>query len=122
MRRTEFMLLVEKALRKIPSEFRKALDNVEIVVEDWPDPDLVEEMTGERDEVLYGLYQGVPLPERGAWYGNSTPDVIVLYRKALETDFASREELAREIEVTLVHEIAHYFGFDETQLEEYGYD
>ena len=107
---------------RIPAEFRKALDNVEIVVQDRPDPDLLEEAAEERDAVLYGLYQGVPLPQRGAEYGNVAPDVIVLYRKPLEEDFPKRKDLIREIEVTLVHEIAHYFGFDEDHLEEYGYD
>src|SRR3972149_6683504 len=78
--------------------------------------------TGDPDEVLYGLYIGTPLPDRGADYGNTTPDVIALYRGPLEEDFPDREELIYEIEVTLVHEIAHYFGFAEEILERYGYD
>lgn len=122
MRRAEFMSLMEIALSRIPAQFREALRNLEIVVEDRPDPDLVEEVTGDRQESLYGLYHGVPLPERGASYGNTLPDVIVLYRKALEEDFPDKEELLREIEVTLVHEIAHYFGFGEDEVERYGYD
>jgi predicted Zn-dependent protease with MMP-like domain len=122
MSRAGFTRLVEAALERIPDEFRLAMENVQIVVEDWPDPALMEEVTGDPDEVLYGLYTGTPLPDRGADYGNTTPDVIALYRGPLEEDFPDREELIYEIEVTLVHEIAHYFGFDEETLERYGYD
>lgn len=122
MDRTEFRRLVEEALTRIPDEFRLAMDNLQIVIEDWPDPAVMEDVTGDPDEVLYGLYSGTPLPDRGADYGNTTPDVITLYQGPLEDDFPDREELRHEIEVTLVHEIAHYFGFDEDVIERYGYE
>ncbi|MFZ5875828.1 MAG: metallopeptidase family protein [Nitrospirota bacterium] len=122
MTREEFTRLVSTALERIPDEFRMAMQNVQVVVEDWPDPSLMEEVTGDPDDVLYGLYAGTPLPDRTADYGNTTPDVITLYQGPLEEDFPDREELLYEIEVTLVHEIAHYFGFDEDTVERYGYD
>jgi predicted Zn-dependent protease with MMP-like domain len=122
MMREEFKRLVSAALERIPDEFRMAMQNVQVVVEDWPDASLMEEVTGDPDEVLYGLYTGTPLPERTADYGNTTPDVITLYQGPLQEDFPDREELIYEIEVTLVHEIAHYFGFDEDTIERYGYD
>jgi predicted Zn-dependent protease with MMP-like domain len=122
MNRAEFRRLVEEALTRIPDEFRLAMHNLQIVIEDWPDPAVMEDVTGDPDEVLYGLYSGTPLPDRGADYGNTTPDVITLYQSPLEEDFPDREELRHEIEVTLVHEIAHYFGFDEDMIERYGYE
>jgi predicted Zn-dependent protease with MMP-like domain len=122
MTREEFDALVQSALQTIPQEFRDALENVQIVVEDWPDPDLMQEVTGDRTQVLYGLFTGRPLPERhfDDW-GDLTP-VIHIFRKPLEEDFTDPEELAREVATTLAHEVAHYLGFDEETLERYGYD
>ena len=122
MKRREFDSLVKRALGNIPHEFQKALDNIQIVVDDWPDPQMTEEVTGDRDEVLYGLFTGRPLTERLSSDWGDLPALIHIFRKPLEEGFADPEDLAREIEVTLVHEIAHYLGFDEETLERYGYD
>ncbi len=122
MKRAGFDDLVEKALDRIPQIFRDAMHNIEIVVEDWPDPDLMEEVTGDRDEVVYGLFTGKPLPLHSVGDWGELPGLIYLYRGPLEEDFPNPEDLAREIEITLVHEIAHYLGFDEDILAEYGYD
>ena len=122
MKRQAFVKLVQLALDRIPEEFQAALKNLAIVISDHPSPKIMKEMTDGPDETLYGLYQGVPLPERGADYSGTTPDVIILYQKPLEEDFPNRRDLIREIETTLVHEIAHYFGFGEEVLERYGYD
>ncbi len=122
MNRSDFDALVYKALGKIPQPFLDAMDNLAIVVEDWPDPDLMEETTGDPDEVIYGLFSGVPLPERSIEDRADLPAVIHLYRGPLEEDFSDAAELEREVEITLVHEIAHFMGFDEEILAEYGYD
>jgi len=122
MKRQTFAKLVQLALDRIPEEFQAALKNLAIVISDHPSPKIIKEMTDGPDETLYGLYQGVPLPERGADYAGMTPDVIILYQKPLEEDFPNRRDLIREIETTLVHEIAHYFGFGEETLKRYGYD
>jgi len=121
MKRCEFDELVTSALERIPPQFREALQNVQILVEDWPDPDLMEEVTGDRNEVVYGLFTGRPLPERSFGDWGDLPAVIYLYRKPLEEDFPEAKSLAREVEITLVHEIAHYMGFDEEILRKYGY-
>jgi len=121
MKRKAFDALVRRALDRIPRRFREAMNNIEIVVEDWPDPELMEEVTGERDAVLYGLFTGRPLPLQTAGDWGELPGLIFLYRGPLEEDFPDEEELAREIEITLAHEIAHYMGFDEDTLKEYGY-
>lgn len=122
MKRGDFDSLVKRALQRIPREFQEALENIQIVVDDWPDPELMEEVTGDRDEMLYGLFTGTPLTQRSFGDWGDLPPVIHIYREPLEEDFADPDELAREIEITLVHEIAHYLGFDEETLQRYGYD
>jgi predicted Zn-dependent protease with MMP-like domain len=122
MKRSEFDRLIKEALRKIPQQFRDAMENVEVVVEDWPDPALMEEVTGDPDEVLYGLFTGTPLPERHFDDWGNLPALIHIYQKPLEEDFPNRGELVREIEIALAHEIAHFMGFDEDTLREYGYE
>ena len=99
---------VRHALDSLPSELREAMSNVEIVVEDEnrDDPD------------LYGLYLGIPLPERHD-YAGVLPDKIAIYRLPLEAEFGhDRELLEDEIRVTVLHEIAHHFGIDEDRLGE----
>ena len=122
MKRSEFEALVQGSLDRIPEKLQAALKNIAIVVEDHPGPE-AELLDDEGDNgALYGLYQGIPLPERGTDDSGTSPDLIFLYQKNLEADFPDRNDLSREIEVTVVHEIAHYFGFDEETLERYGYD
>ncbi len=121
MNRKLFERLVRQALDRIPAEFQAAMKNVAIVIEDQPGPEAADP-DGHDEGVLYGLYQGIPLPDRSADDSGIPPDVIFLYQKPLEEDFPDREDLIREIEITIVHEIAHYFGFDEEILERYGYD
>lgn len=115
----DFYELVEKALDGLPPELSALLDNVAIVVDDWPDLS-TPLVAGEADDTLYGLYEGVPLTERGAGYYGMLPDKITIFRGPLERDF-SRWELEEQIRVTVVHEVAHHFGFDEDRLEELGW-
>jgi len=122
VRRREFERLVESALRRIPRRFRDAMQNLAVVIEDWPDPLLMEEVTGDPDEVLYGLFDGIPLPERSFDDSGDLPSVIRIYQGPLEEDFPDRRELEREVEITLVHEIAHFMGLDEETIQEYGYE
>ena len=121
MNRPAFDILVDRALNRIPRRFRDAMQNLALVAEDWPDPDLMEEVTGEPDAVLYGLFTGTPLPDRRLEDSGDLPAVIHLYQGPLEEDFPDPGELAHEIEITLIHEIAHFMGLDEEDLEEYGY-
>jgi predicted Zn-dependent protease with MMP-like domain len=115
----DFYELVERALEGLPPELSELLDNVAIVVDDWPEyPTPL--VFGDPDVTLYGLYEGVPLTERGAGYYAVLPDKITIFRGPLERDF-SREELEEQIQITVVHEIAHHFGFDEERLEELGW-
>lgn len=122
MTKKSFEGLVRKAIDRIPSEFQEAMKNIAILIEDWPGPEAEDLIDDDPEGALYGFYQGIPLPERTIDDSGMLPDVIYLYRKPLEEDFPDPEELIREIEITLVHEIAHYFGFDEEILARYGYD
>jgi len=115
----DFYKLVERALEGLPPELSSLLDNVAIVVEDWPDYS-TPLVSGGPEETLYGLYEGVPLTERGAGYFGFLPDKITIFRGPLERDFAT-QELEEQVRITVVHEIAHYFGFDEEHLEELGW-
>ena len=102
---------VRAALDDLPEHIAAALENVAIVVED-EHPD---------DPDLFGLYQGVPLPERGDMSGQ-LPDKISIYRIPLEESFPDPDELEEEIRITVLHELGHYFGLDEGRIAELGYD
>ncbi len=115
----DFYDLVEDALADLPEEIAALLDNVLLTVEDWPSADetLVKE---DPDGNLYGLYEGVPLTERGPGYYGVMPDRITIFRGPLERDFPN-EELEEQVQITVIHELAHHFGFDEDRLEELGW-
>jgi predicted Zn-dependent protease with MMP-like domain len=115
----DFYRLVERALDGLPPELARLLDNVAIVVDDWPDYS-TPLVSGGPGETLYGLYEGVPLTERGAGYYGVLPDKITIFRGPLERDFETTE-LEEQVRITVVHEIAHYFGFDEDRLVELGW-
>ena len=118
MTRTEFNRLVEEALTDIPPRFRSELKNIAIVVEDEPAPELLAEMEIDPPDSLYGLYQGTPLTERTWGYGNTLPDRISLYQRPIEEDSEDAEDVIVCIAETLIHEIGHYFGLSEEEIEE----
>jgi predicted Zn-dependent protease with MMP-like domain len=118
--RRRFRQLVEQALAGIPEELRRALDNVHVVVEDWPTPEQLASVGLPEDGLLFGLYEGTPLPERGL-EPPLLPDRITLFQGPLEEACGTEEELREEIRRTVVHELGHYFGLDEARLEELGY-
>ena len=118
MRRHEFEKLVLEALATLPAEFQEHLQNLDIVVK-WR-PSLAErrEAGSDSDDTLFGLYLGVPLSERGAYYNMALPDKIVIYQESHEQLFSSREEMVEEVRKTVLHELGHYLGIDEERLEE----
>ncbi|MFY9270435.1 MAG: metallopeptidase family protein [Candidatus Manganitrophaceae bacterium] len=122
MTRKEFEKRVREAIDRLPTEFQSAMRNIAIIVEDRPGPEAEGVLDEDSEELLYGLYVGVPLPGRTSDDSGTLPDRIYLYRQPLEEDFPDREELLREIEITLVHEIGHFLGFDEETLSQYGYN
>lgn len=122
MSRKRFEALVADALRRIPSDLRRALDNIEVVVDDWPSPEQLADVDLASDDALFGLYQGTPLPERSPMLPYTLPDVITIFQGPLEDECATEDEIREEIRRTVIHEIAHYFGIDEDRLTELGYD
>jgi predicted Zn-dependent protease with MMP-like domain len=116
--RDEFKRLVEEAIDDIPRRFRREMKNIAVVVEDEPPPHLLAEMEIEPPDSLYGLYQGTPLTERGWGHGNVLPDRITLYQRPIEEDSDDHEDTIVCIAETLIHEIGHYFGLSEEEIEE----
>jgi predicted Zn-dependent protease with MMP-like domain len=113
---------VARVLDKLPRQFRKQLHNVEVVIEERPEKELLLE-TGldPRRDTLYGLYQGVPLPERSSFYAPILPDKITIFSEPLLRDFPNPDDLREQIRTTVLHEIAHYFGFDDDDIDKLGY-
>jgi predicted Zn-dependent protease with MMP-like domain len=92
--------------------------NLVIAVEDEPSDELLEEMDIEAPDTLFGLYQGTPLTERGWGYGNTLPDRILLFQGPHEREAQDEDDLVASIGETLIHEIGHYFGLSEEEIEE----
>jgi predicted Zn-dependent protease with MMP-like domain len=118
VRRDEFESRVADALASIPRRFRGAMKNIAIIVEDEPSEDLLEEMEIEPPDTLLGLYQGIPLTERTSSYGNALPDRILIFQGPHERDSEDEVDLVVAIAETLIHEIGHYFGLSEEEIEE----
>lgn len=122
MERHHFEKLVSEAVNALPDEFLSNLDNVEIVVEEYP-PQEIMAVEGLDDELdLLGYYEGVPITERSEAGAPLLPDRITLFQRPLEAISSNRAELIEEIQRTVVHEVAHYFGIDEDRLEELGWE
>jgi predicted Zn-dependent protease with MMP-like domain len=117
VKRQAFELLVQDALGSIPQRFRRAMKNLAVVVEDEPSADLLAEMEIEPPGTLLGLYQGIPLTERRWDYGNTLPDRILLFQGPLERESDDEDDLVVAIGETLIHEVGHYFGLSEEEIE-----
>ncbi len=119
---TRFDRLVDEAITSIPAPFRSALDQIAVVIADEPSRDQRRENNLAADETLYGLYEGVPLNEYGGdWV--PVPTRIIVFRLPLEEDFPDPDDLADEVRITILHELAHHLGIeDEDHLRELGID
>src|SRR5512141_1257753 len=106
MDRTEFEALVRDALDDLPEEFAQRLENVQVVIEDEPDPELLRSLgLNPRRDTLFGLYQGVPLHLRGGSYGGVLPDKISIYYRPLLQACRTPERLRQQVRTTVIHEI-----------------
>ncbi|MFN8643674.1 MAG: metallopeptidase family protein [Candidatus Binatia bacterium] len=122
MDRARFQALVIEAIDEIPEPFRAHLENVAVVVEDEPGPALLREMgLDPRRDTIYGLYDGVPVSERGFDDAPLLPDRIVVYYRPLVRDFRTPGAIRREIRTTIIHEVGHVFGLDDDEIEAEGY-
>ena len=108
----DFDLLVEQAINELPQRLAALLDNVVIMVEDWPPPE---------EPDLLGYYDGVPLTARDSGYAGVLPDRIMIFRHPTLRICDTPEDVVREVGITVVHEIAHFFGIDDAQLHKLGY-
>jgi predicted Zn-dependent protease with MMP-like domain len=119
MDRAKFEQLVSMAVDALPDEFAARLENIDVVVQDWPTVDQLHQTHLRRDESLLGLYEGVPLTERGQHYGLVPPDKITIFQKPIEAECGHRDtEIAGEIARVVKHEIAHHFGISDARLEQ----
>lgn len=116
MDREQFEFLVLKAIDDLPPEFRQKLENVDIVVEDWPTPGQLKQARLKHPAQLLGLYQGVPRIRRSCDYGMVLPDKISIFQKPIEAQCRSQEEVRAKVTEVVRHEIAHHFGLDERTL------
>lgn len=114
-----FELLVERALDELPAEFARLLDDVAIVIEEVPTREQARLGGSPEDDWLYGLYEGVPAIEWGADWA-TLPNKISLFQLPLETDFPDPDELAEQVRITVIHELAHHAGIDDERLHELG--
>jgi len=117
MTRRQFEALVEKALRRLPRQFKTKIANIAVVVEDWADDETLSDLGIEPPDTLYGLYRGIDLTRRDSGYGNVLPDTITIYQGPIEEDCADQAEMAELVRDTVVHELGHYFGLDDETME-----
>jgi predicted Zn-dependent protease with MMP-like domain len=120
MDRERFEALVARAVDSLPEEFSSRLDNIDVVVEDWPTRNQLANLGLRRAETLLGLYEGVPLTNRTSHYGLVPPDKITIFQKPIEAKCRDDAEVTDEIQQVVRHEIAHHFGIGDARLRELG--
>ncbi len=118
MDRETFESLVDKALDSLPPEFAERLDNVAIMVDDYPSGRQRSTSHLEPNSTLLGLYEGIPLTERDHGYGMVLPDRITIFQKPIESICRTDDEIVKEVRKVVLHEIAHHFGISDARLDE----
>lgn len=112
----EFDQEVTKVLEELPEEFKKQLDNVDVLVEIWPSEDDLRSILAHPGTTLFGLYKGIPKTKRGSAYTAVLPDKITIYAGPILSFSKSREDAKNQIKDTVLHEIGHYFGMSEESI------
>jgi len=120
MDRESFERLVAQAVDGLPEEFLERLENIDIVVEDYPTPDQMRHLGLGRGETLLGLYEGVPRTRRGGYYGLVPPDKITIFQRSIEAKCRYGGNIGTEIQRVVKHEIAHHFGISDARLKQLG--
>jgi len=120
MDRERFEYLVARAVKSLPEEFVTRLENIDVVVEDWPTLSQLARARLRRGQTLLGLYEGVPLTKRGEHYGLVPPDKITIFQKPIEAKGRHDAEITAEIQRVVQHEIAHHFGIGDARLKQIG--
>jgi predicted Zn-dependent protease with MMP-like domain len=120
MERERFDELVRRAVENLPAEFREYMDNVDVLVEDYPTSVQLRKAKVLSGSILLGLYEGIPRTRRSSAYGMVLPDKITIFRRSIEVKCRNDDEIAAEIERVVKHEIAHHFGIGDERLRELG--
>ncbi|MCL6647042.1 MAG: metallopeptidase family protein [Chloroflexi bacterium] len=120
MSRRRFERLVARAVRDLPPRIRERLDNVEIVIADWPTREDLAAAGLDEGETLFGLYQGIPLTGRTTSYGFALPDKITIFQGPIEEACRSDWAIRQEVQRTVLHELAHHLGFSDDDLARFG--
>ena len=118
MDRERFEWLVARAVNTLPEEFHTKLENIDVVVEDWPTQGQLTRTRLKRGQTLLGLYEGVPLTRRGRHYGLVPPDKITIFQKPIGAKCRYDDEITAEIQRVVRHEIAHHFGIGDARLRQ----
>jgi predicted Zn-dependent protease with MMP-like domain len=119
--KAEFARYVEEALAQLPEPFASHVEQITVEVVDRPTRKQLRDVGLKEDELLFGLYQGVMLPDRSVQHSGVLPDRILIFQEDHELACDSPRELVEEIRMTVLHEIGHHFGMDEDDLDEVGY-
>jgi len=115
--RDHFERLVEEALAGLPARFASRLDNVTIIVEDWATPEQLAKVNLKDPHQLLGLYEGIPITRRANGYAGVLPDRITIFRIPIEEMSATDDDIRRQVRKTVMHELGHYFGMDEEEIQ-----
>lgn len=118
MNKERFEWLVARAIEALPDEFLSRLENIDVVVEDYPTKSQLASVGLRRDQTLLGLYEGVPLTKRSSHYGLVPPDKITIFQKPIEAKCRNNARVTDEIQRVVKHEIAHHFGIGDARLEQ----
>ena len=119
--KAQFERLVERALSELPEQFARFLEEVPLEIRRRPTKEMLKRVGLDEDELLLGLYDGVPLTERSIEHSGMRPAVIYVFQEDVELASDSEAELIREVRTTVLHEIGHHFGMDEDDLDALGY-
>jgi len=116
LRKKEFEKIVREGIKAIPEKFLRKLDNVEIVIDGEPIPARKKKLGPRSNQILFGLYEGVPQLERGTGYTAVLPDKITIFQKPIEAEARNKTDIRKIVKDTIWHEIAHHFGMDEADV------
>lgn len=118
MTKEKFEKLVEESLREVPQKLKKYIKNLAVIIEDAPSKEVYDRLGTPRSHSILGVYHGVPLKDRGPYYGNIPPDVITIYQKPIILLCRTEEEIKQKVREVVLHEIGHFFGLSERKLRE----
>jgi len=119
--RRRFEQLVAGALKGLPEEFRRRLDNVAVIVKDKPSAETLTRQGLGTGETLLGLYEGIPLTDRTSAYGLVLPDRLTIFQQPIEEMCRTEAEIKRQVQRTVIHEVGHFFGISDAELERLGW-